>query len=81
MLVRVGRTGTGGTLALTATLPQTERGQRNEDGLGPFHEKILRASVMLRSGGDYIDRFLNLAIYLLLLTYSYKHLCQLLTDL
>lgn len=47
-----GRAGTGDTLGLTATRPQTERGQRNEDGHEPFHEKILRVSVTLRSEGD-----------------------------
>lgn len=60
--VRSDRVEIGGTLGLTATHPQTERGQRNEDGLGPFHVRILRASVMLRSGGDYIIGFLSLPI-------------------
>lgn len=71
MLVRAGRVGIGGTLGLTATPPQTGKGQRNEDGLGPFHERTSRASAMLRSGGDYINNeFLCLAIYVFLLTYS-----------
>lgn len=60
--MRAGRAGTGGTLGPTATPPQTERGQRNEDGLGPFHEKISKASAMLRSGGDY-NYNLSLAIF------------------
>lgn len=78
MQVRAGKEGVVGTLGLTATPPQTERGQRNEAGLGPFHERISRASVMLRSGGDNVDRFLILAIYvLLLLICSGLHLCEL----
>ncbi len=70
MQARAGRAGTGGTLGLTVTLTQTERGQRNEDGLGLFHEKTSRALVMLRSGGNYTSRFLTLDIYRPPLTHS-----------
>lgn len=53
--MRGGRVGTGGTLGPTATPRQIARGQRKEDGLGPFHEKISRVLVMLRFGGDYTN--------------------------
>lgn len=59
MLVRVGRVGTGGTLDPIATPSQTERGPRNEDGLEPFHERISKASLTLRSGGYYILYIIN----------------------
>lgn len=58
MLVRVGRVGTGGTLDPTATPSQTERGPRNEDGLEPFHERISKASLMLKSGGYYYTLYI-----------------------
>lgn len=71
MLLRAGKAETEGTLGPIVTLPQTERGQRNEDGLEPFHGKISRVSMMLRSGGDYINnQFFTVPFYLLLLTYN-----------
>lgn len=51
MPVQADRAEAGGTPAPTATPRQTERGQRNEGALGPFHERTSRASVTLRSGG------------------------------
>lgn len=76
MLAKVGKAGTGDTLGLTVTPPQTGKDQRNEDGLGPFHEKTSKVSAMLKFEGDYIkSQFLCVAISkLLLLTYSFQNL-------
>lgn len=72
MLVRVGKAGTGDTLGPTVTPPQTGKGQRNEDVLEPFHEKISRVSVMLRFEGEYVNcQLLSVTVNLLLLTYSF----------
>lgn len=56
MLMRAeDRAGAGDTQGPTVTPTRIERGQRNAVGLGPFHGKISRASVMLRYGGNEQD--------------------------
>lgn len=51
--VRAGVVETDGIPAPTATPSRIARGPRNEDGLGPFHEKTSRASAMLRYEGNH----------------------------
>lgn len=51
MVTKAGGAGTEDILALTVTLPQTERGPRSEADLELFLERTSRASVTLKYEG------------------------------
>lgn len=51
MVTRAGAAATGDTQSLTATLPPTENGPRNEADPGLFLERISRGLVMLKYEG------------------------------